>query len=568
MMKNMIKDKKGITMISLAIAVTVIMIITGVILYNVQSNLKLEKLKKMQSDIENLREKVSSYFVQYGDIPAIKEYEYTDYENVQKAGVISEAVDTGKFYVIKLDLLENLTLNYGEDYKKIKNGEVTSQGQINELKDIYIINEDSHNIFYVEGIRINEQTYYTDYTQDQIDTQSVELKYVTKTDGSYDEVKKVNTPKIDSENGMELVRYDETTEQWVTESMVEPQYSYEEQQGTTEKSGTSKWANAKVTIDGVESYFVWIPRYAYKIDTATKTIDIKFIKGTGTEATDGTKCKYADDSTLNKNTDYIIHPAFTTNADYGGGWDVELPGIWIGKYESSRKDAGTTASEQGTSTIMKVQPGVSSFRGGKIGDLYTYAKAYSKELQSHMLKNSEWGAVAYLTYSKYGRNKTEVTINNNSNYLTGNAGNSVSESSSATTNAYNTEKGVLASSTGNVYGIYDLSGGAYEYVAAYYINGFSSYLDLGSSFTTAKASNRYSTVYKGDTASSNYILGDATYETSGWNNDANSFIESSYPYFGRGGSYSMTGGAGIFSTSYNFGDAGDLYGVRLCLVVK
>ena len=28
----------------------------------------------------------------------------------------------------------------------------------------------------------------------------------------------------------------------------------------------NRWANAVVTIDGVESYFVWIPRYKYKIN--------------------------------------------------------------------------------------------------------------------------------------------------------------------------------------------------------------------------------------------------------------------------------------------------------------
>ena len=43
----------------------------------------------------------------------------------------------------------------------------------------------------------------------------------------------------------------------------------------------------------------------------------------------------------------------------------------------------------------------------------------------------------------------------------------VSSSSADTTNYYNTEKGVKASTTGNVYGIYDMSGGSWERVAAY-----------------------------------------------------------------------------------------------------
>ena len=32
------------------------------------------------------------------------------------------------------------------------------------------------------------------------------------------------------------------------------------------------------------------------------------------------------------------------------------------------------------------------------------------DVDSHMMKNSEWGAVSYLTWSKYGRNKTEKDI--------------------------------------------------------------------------------------------------------------------------------------------------------------
>ena len=132
-----------------------------------------------------------------------------------------------------------------------------------------------------------------------------------KADGSYNEDKKVNSPKL-GEN-MELVIYENGN--WIKDE-TNSKYSYEEQSGTTENGGTSEWANAKVTISGIESYFVWIPRYAYKIDSTNRTIDVKFIQGTGTMATDGvTECKYADDPTLNTVTDYIIHPAFTTNED-------------------------------------------------------------------------------------------------------------------------------------------------------------------------------------------------------------------------------------------------------------
>ena len=358
------------------------------------------------------------------------------------------------------------------------------------------------------------------------------------TDGSFDTEKGVNTPNIGA--NMELVVFDEGTSEWIKDE-TNSGYSYID---TSEsgKENKSEWANAKVTTqvngENVESYFVWIPRYAYKIN-GTNDIDIVFIEGTGTEAADGvTTCKYADDSTLNTSTDYIIHPAFTTNADLGGGWDEELPGIWIGKYEAAKSD--TVGATQGSATTIKVQPGVTSFRGITIGDMYTYAKAYSTELKSHMLKNSEWGAVAYLTESKYGRNGTEVSINDNdTTFYTG----------GGAEKAY--IDNVLQSSTGNVYGIYDLVGNAYEYVASYY-NGSSEFLNYGSSFASQNGtSDEYSTAYTGQNASRAYKYGDATQETSGWHGDSANFVNPNFPFFGRGGFYGNDSYAGVFFFYYD-----------------
>ena len=94
-------------------------------------------------------------------------------------------------------------------------------------------------------------------------------------------------------------------------------------------------------------------------------------------------------------------------------------------------------------------------------------------------RNMEWGAVAYLQHSKYG-SETKIRINNNFNFLTGYA--SVSAPTcgytkdnrecnkygvtSNITLPYNTTTGYLASTTGNISGIYDMSGGAHEYVMA------------------------------------------------------------------------------------------------------
>lgn len=171
-MNKKFKNSKGITLISLIITIVILLIISNAIIYSVKDNLGIEKLKNMQNDIENLSDKISAYYNQYGTLPII-DGEYTNTKEIEKAGLINKNVDKGNFYIIDLSALENLTLTYGKDFKNIKN---TSDK--NTLKDIYIINETSHNIFYVKGIKSDGEMYYTNYTADQVDKEAVDIKYV------------------------------------------------------------------------------------------------------------------------------------------------------------------------------------------------------------------------------------------------------------------------------------------------------------------------------------------------------------------------------------------------------
>jgi len=409
----------------------------------------------------------------------------------------------------------------------------------------------------------------------------------------------VNSPALGE--GMIPIKHNGTN--WVICSTDDIEwFNYEIQTSSTEASGTSKWANVMMS-DGtykagknanvgtivrdseLGSMFVWIPRYAYKItyytdankttvsssQTAYGSIDVKFINGVGNIAWDKTQCRYANwDSSSN---DYIVHPAFTADANFGGGFG-QLSGLWIAKFESSRSDA--TATSEGNSNTLKAVPSVTSWRNTTTGDMYKYAKAYNTTLKSHMLKNSEWGAVVYLAHSKYGRNGAEVAVNQCSNYITGagpGTGTShiynstyIYDANFQTNYSYNTTQGKKASTTGNVYGIYDISGGAYEFTASYY-NGSSS-LSNGNTFASKDGtSNEWSTVYTGTTASSSYIKGDATYETSNWNFDVTYFVSSDFPFFLRGGFYIGTDYAGAFYFNNGNGDASSDGSFRVCLIV-
>ena len=171
-MKDRIKQEKGISMISLVITIIILLILTNMLIYNTQDNIHIKALTNLYNDIELLREKVSEYYNEYGKIPA--KIQYTNISAL--SNVLSTKNDTGDYYVIDLEAMQGITLNYGKDYENIKKDEINADN----YTDVYIINENSHNIFYVKGINITEdnntKTYYTDYTQP--DETTVDLRYI------------------------------------------------------------------------------------------------------------------------------------------------------------------------------------------------------------------------------------------------------------------------------------------------------------------------------------------------------------------------------------------------------
>ena len=346
-------------------------------------------------------------------------------------------------------------------------------------------------------------------------------------DGNYNASKGVNTPKLGS--GMTPIKWNGSS--WVnTTGSDKDWYDY------TGK----KWANAK-TSDG--SMWVWIPRYAYSItsgyhSSSAGNIEVEFMKGLTNETSTGRTSFQNASGQGNWN----IHPAF----NYG----QTVSGLWVAKFEASN-----------SSGKIKVVPGVSSWRSITVNDIYTNCLNYNKTLNSHMMKNDEWGAVAYLSKSKYGKQNAEVDINSDSSYYTG----------GGSGNAYVTNVG--QSTTGTVHGVYDMSGGAWEYVAAYVNNGNSNLTNYGSSLVNgdAKTKNVYS---KGssDSRDNNYSAnsgkyGDAVYETSAngnlssssWYGDYSNFPSTSTPFFKRGGLYDDGADAGVFyfyntyGNSYSYG---------------
>ena len=116
-MKNKIKQEKGVTLSILVITIIVLLILTSTLIYNSKGSIHIQNTTKLYNDLELLREKVSEYYNEYGEIPG--KIEYTNIGNL--SNVLSKNNDTGKFYVIDLQAMKGISLNYGRDYENVKN---------------------------------------------------------------------------------------------------------------------------------------------------------------------------------------------------------------------------------------------------------------------------------------------------------------------------------------------------------------------------------------------------------------------------------------------------------------
>ena len=172
-------EDNGITMISLVVTVMILLLITGMLVYNSSDSIQVKALTNLYNDIELLREKVSDYYYEYGQIPKLDKYpvpsELLDVLN------LSERNHLDSFFVIDLEAMQGITLSYGKDYEVLRAKRLSNESYyVEDFKEIYIINENTHNIFYVRGIFINDDVgtkiYYTDYIEP--DETVVDLRYV------------------------------------------------------------------------------------------------------------------------------------------------------------------------------------------------------------------------------------------------------------------------------------------------------------------------------------------------------------------------------------------------------
>ena len=352
------------------------------------------------------------------------------------------------------------------------------------------------------------------------------------------------------------VYYDETSSSWKkadinNKTMKNRWYNYD----------NHIWANAvTITSDRLETYKNENPGTVIPMDDIT-TMWVwipRFNAVTPSGYNGGTQAKpNAIDVTFVKQNEPAID-AFT----FG---DKELSGFWYAKFETSHitlassstnNNLGCTNETCSNANGIIIKPNVTSLRYNNISNFFYASRSMeqpnnsfgfvSTEVDTHMSKNNEWGAVAYLTQSIYGRcadstSCSEIGINNNSSYKTG-YGAPAGSSSSATNGAYNTTLGKGASTTKNIYGIYDMSGGAHEYVMGVYSN------EKGNSGFSSLPEEKYYNNYTGSS-----YTGHALTETAGWYSDYARFVNSGDPWFRRGGGYDGSASSGVFHFNYSSG---------------
>ncbi len=459
-----------------------------------------------------------------------------------------------------------------------------------------------------------------------------------------------NDCQVDLDANMIPVKYtgSTTNAQWT--SLANPEDS--SNQGNWYNYNNKQWANALTVKDpskykgksmvvdqaDILGFWVYIPRYAYEVmrrDGTDKPVPaqnflIQFEKTTTPKRVPAacpeqgkdyrTQCgldrSYIKGQPSNQGT-WATHPAFTFGAK-------ELNGIWFGKFETT----GTTDQP----TVLPNEAHISGEYSGmnnEVGNFYSLAKTLGVEdlnnvggsgftttqnnhhfakFSSHMVNNDDWGAVTYLSASKYGAGYNGVQINANGTghnnissgttgcgpYANGDTGSysaNTTESyityknisigslgsqqacSSDGTRAYNGTLGQLASTTNNPTGIYDMYGGGYEYVAARRYTGDDSSTDYFSQPANPPYVNTYNF---SDLDSCTFATcgGQALHETNlsnsangskQWNNNISYFASYIKPWFERGGDYSSGSFAGLFSAVSDDGYSYDGSAFRVAL---
>lgn len=128
-----IRGNKGITMIALVVTIVILLILSSVVIIEMNTGDKFKDYQYMKADIETIKDSTLIYYHKYTEIPK----KGSILSSIELSGQASTN-DDSNYYEVDLKKLGNITLNYGK-------------GNSSD-KDIYIINEKSQEVYYLKGI--------------------------------------------------------------------------------------------------------------------------------------------------------------------------------------------------------------------------------------------------------------------------------------------------------------------------------------------------------------------------------------------------------------------------------
>ena len=139
---------------------------------------------------------------------------------------------------------------------------------------------------------------------------------------------------------------------WISQEKSNDWYNYKNNQ----------WANIYVEKNGLETYYVWIPRYCFKLDQENQKSDVKFIDIYNNYTDENGNVTQWDE--LEKEG-YQVPEAFEFN-------NIQIPGYWATKYTEGERDTYTINFDAVASkTKIKIQ-GISIDTTETVAK-YTYA---------------------------------------------------------------------------------------------------------------------------------------------------------------------------------------------------
>ena len=120
---------------------------------------------------------MATYYLEYDELP-VYERKYISNRSALENAVLKKneyfdqvlltnVNDGDNYYVIDLSKLDNLTLNYGQNYLEWKNATNPNYNEA-KYKDLYIINETTHQIYYPRGIMYQNRFYYSKDLDDNV----------------------------------------------------------------------------------------------------------------------------------------------------------------------------------------------------------------------------------------------------------------------------------------------------------------------------------------------------------------------------------------------------------------